>query len=314
MEQQHLPAVVPNQSAPVADHLPNTKRAYDIDWRTWRRWCEANNRCPMPAAPGDVADFIRARAYVDGAALSSIKRFLAALSTASRIAKHPFDRRHDSIHFLLRRLARERGTAPANARAEISTDELLAMLPKGDGPQAIRDRALLLVGFAGGFRRSELAAMDVLDIEWKRDGIVVRIPRSKTDQTGKGQHVGILYGRREKTCPVRALKAWLAARGPLAAFGAVFLTIVGSRIEARRIEDRVVYRAVKRYAKAAGMDATKLGAHSLRVGHVTTALANGADPVKAKEQLRHRKLDTTLGYNRAGAALLRENTSGKLGL
>ena len=215
------------------------------------------------------------------------------------------------IAFALRRLARERGTAKVG-RAEVMTADLevmLAALPSS--LQGTRDRCILLLAFASGVRRSELVALDVADLEWRRDGVVLWIRRSKTDQEGKGQAAGVVYGRRERTCPVRALKAWLQAAA--IADGPVFRPVRGAKVLPRRLTDEVVYTLVKRVGAAAGLDATRLGAHSLRVGHVTQALANGADPVKAKEQLRHRRIDTTLGYNRA-RSFGGGNTSGKLGL
>jgi integrase len=289
----------------------NTKRAYAADWRSWKAWCADHGVVPMPAPPAEVADYVKAR-IAAGAALSSLRRAVAAIATAHKIAGRAFDRTDPALHFAMRRLARELGTAPKHAKAAISTAEITAMLPKGGALLAIRDRALLLLDFAGGFRRSELVGIDVEHIEWRRDGIVVLLPRSKTDQEGAGQRVGILYGRRERTCPVRTLKAWLEASA--IATGPVFREVRGSRVSEGRLDDEAVARAVKRHGAAAGLDPTRLAGHSLRAGHVTEALQRGADPIKAKEQLRHKKLDTTLGYNRAGATLGSGNTSGKLGL
>ena len=246
------------------------------------------------------------------AALSSLRLAISAIATACRIARVPFDRRADDIYFAMRRLTRELGTAPKQARAELLTADLVKMLPAGRDLRAVRDRALLLIGFAGGFRRSELVAIDVEHLTWRRDGAVILLPRSKTDQEGAGQVVPIVYGKNERTCPLRALKAWLAA-GEIAA-GPVFRVVSKGAIREERMHDVGVWRAVKRYAEAAGLDPSKLGAHSLRVGHVTQALENGAPLLKAKAQMRHSKLETTERYYRGTTELFRENTSGKLGL
>lgn len=314
VEQSIVPPTIP----PVlADDISgsfsaSTKQAYRSDWTCWSRWCAENGKPTMPAIGADVAAYLHALAD-DGKLLSTLKRRLATIATAHLVAGAEFDRRGREISFAMKALARQLGSAARHARDELMTDDVVSMLPKGDDLLAARDRALILLGFAGGFRRSELVALDVADIDFKkRDGISITIRRSKTDQEGRGQIVGILYGKKPATCPVRALKAWLAAAA--IGEGPIFRPVRGSHVSTERLRDQAVWRAVKRLAAAIGVDAGKLGAHSLRVGHVTQALENGADPVRAKEQLRHRKLDTTLGYNRGGAVLQRDNTSGKLGL
>jgi integrase len=125
--------------------------------------------------------------------------------------------------------------------------------------------------FASGVRRSELVALDVADLEWRRDGVVLWIRRSKTDQEGKGQAVGVVYGRRERTCPVRALKAWLQAAA--ITDGPIFRPVRGTKVLPRRLTDEVVYTPVKRAGSAAGLDAKRLGAHSLRRRTVPSAAA-----------------------------------------
>ena len=245
-----------------------------------------------------------------GRKVSVLRRRLAAIATLHRLQGAPFERNAPVIAFAMRRLARELGTAKTG-RVELMTSEVEAMLRAIPvSLQGIRDRCILLLGFAAGLRRAELVAIELVDIEWRRDGVLLHIRRSKTDQEGSGEVVGVLYGRRERTCAVRALKKWLEAAAITE--GPVFRPVRGGKALARRLSDEVVYTAVKRYGAAAGLDPSRLGAHSLRVGHVTQALANGADPVKAKEQLRHRRLDTTLGYNRVRP--FQGNTSGKLGL
>jgi len=306
----------PSGSVDVSDiegsFAPNTRIAYASDWRLWKAWCADAGRAAFPPDPADVAEWTKYRA-ARGARLSSLRRAISAIATACRLADVEFDRRSPALYYAFRRLSREHGTAATNARAELLTDDLVAMLPAGASLRAVRDRALLLIGYAGGFRRSELAGLEVPDLAWRRDGATIALRKSKTDQAGAGQLVAIVYGAKDKTCPLRALKAWLALSqicdGPL------FRRLTSSgQLTRQPIQADTVYRLVKAYAEAAGIDNSRLGAHSLRVGHVTQALQNGADPVKAKDQLRHKKLDTTLGYNRGGASLFLNNTSGKLGL
>jgi site-specific recombinase XerD len=287
----------------------NTRAAYRADWRRWEAFAAGAGRAAMPAEPELVRDFLVAEAGA-GRKFSVLRRRLAAIATLHRLKEAPFERDAPVIAFAMRRLARELGTATVG-RAELMTADVVAMLRAVPASlQGVRDRAILLLTFAAGMRRSELVALDLPDIEWRRDGIVLRIGRSKTDQEGAGQTVDVEYGRRERTCAVRALKQWLEAAK--IADGPIFRPVRGNAVLPRRLSDEIVYFTVKRYAVAAGLDPARLGAHSLRVGHVTQALANGADAVQAKEQLRHRSLDTTLGYNRRRP--FKGGTSGKLGL
>jgi site-specific recombinase XerD len=178
-----------------------------------------------------------------------------------------------------------------------------------DDLRGLRDRSLLLIGFAAALRRSELVALDVEDIEVGSEGIFLRIRRSKTDQEGQGDFVSIPNGYRLR--PVGALKAWLQAAGILA--GPIFRSIKkGGQLTAERLTDRSVADILKRRSVAAGLDAKALSGHSLRSGFVTEALANGADVFRVMDVTRHRQVNTLKVYDRrakafqdhAGAAFL----------
>ena len=160
---------------------------------------------------------------------------------------------------------------------------------------AIRDRALLLIGFAGAFRRSELVALNADDIEETPEGLRVTIRRSKTDQEGHGHVIAIPRGM--IACPVAALKAWLEAAGITE--GAVFLPIAkGGRIRPTRLTDRSVADIVKAHARRAGLDPKQFAGHSLRSGFLTSAAARGASIFKMADQSRHKSMDTLRGYVR----------------
>jgi len=166
--------------------------------------------------------------------------------------------------------------------------------------RGLRDRALLLIGFAGALRRSELVALDVADLEESSEGVHVRIRRSKTDQEGVGDFVSIPYGSRLR--PIRALKDWLdAARiteGPL------FRPIRkgGNVVEVERLSDRSVANIVKAHAEAVGLDPAVFSGHSLRSGFVTSALQAGADVLRVMDVTRHRQINTLKVYDRRAKA------------
>ena len=195
-------------------------------------------------------------------------------------------------------------------KAPATAERLLAMAANtGDGLKGIRDRALLLLGFAGAFRRSELVALDVADLEETETGLLVTIRRGKTDQEGAGRTIAIPRG--DVACPVKALRAWLEAAA--IGTGPIFRPIDrAGTVRASRLTCRSVANFVKAYAARAGFDATTFSGHSLRSGFLTSAAAKGASIFKMMDQSGHKSVDTLRGYVRdaelfkdhAGAGLL----------
>ena len=181
-----------------------------------------------------------------------------------------------------------------------------------EGLIGLRDRALILLGFAGAFRRSELVALDVADLAFNRDGLTVTLRRSKTDQEGQGRKVGIPYGSNPDTCPVRVLQAWLETAG--LAEGPVFRSMNRhGPCTTGRLAPADVARVVKKLAERAGLDAARYAGHSLRAGHATSAAIAGASERSIMNQTGHRSVQMVRRYIRDGI-LFRENSAGKLGL
>ncbi len=188
--------------------------------------------------------------------------------------------------------------APAVAAAMLG---MVAGAP--DNLAGLRDRALLLLGFAGAFRRSELVALDVNDIEETEAGLRVTIRYSKTDQDGQGVTIAIARG--DVACPVKALRGWLDGAGIDA--GPLFRPInKASRVAQARLTDRSVANIVKAYAERAGFDASTFSGHSLRSGFLTSAASNGASIFKMMDVSRHKSVDTLRGYVR-DAELFRDH-------
>jgi integrase len=177
----------------------------------------------------------------------------------------------------------------------------------------LRDRALLLVGFAGGFRRSELVALDVEDLEFSSAGLVVVMRKSKTDQEGRSRRIGIPYGSTEKTCPVRSLQAWLESAR--ISEGAVFRSLDKfQRVQPRRLSDKAVARVIKRRAKAIGLDPDRYAGHSLRAGLATSAPAGGASERAIMNQTGHRSTDMVRRYIREANLFAPDNAASLAGL
>src|SRR5262249_55771498 len=187
----------------------------------------------------------------------------------------------------LKGIKRMIGTA-ANQKAPTLTDDIRAMIEATDaGLIGVRDRALILLGFAGAFRRSELVKIDTTDLEFGRDGLTVTLRRSKTDQVGHGRKVGIPYGSNPDTCPVRSVQDWIEASGIEA--GPVFRSINRyGKIQPGRLSSIDVARVVKKLIRRAGLDPAKYAGHSLRAGHATTAAISGASERSIMNQTGHR--------------------------
>jgi site-specific recombinase XerD len=307
-------------STRVANYLeqglaPATRRAYASDLRHFDRWCTATGRRALPADPETVAEYLAELAEQSKA--STLQRRLSAISQAHQFAGLESPTWHPAVRATLKGIRRSlASSAPERARAQgkeaLTVAQLLAMvalLP--DDPRGHRDRALLLLGFASGLRRSELVALDVADLAWQPEGLVLRIDRSKTDQEGAGRRVGVPVGSGAATCPVAATRAWLATSG--VAEGPVFRSIDRYGNLGGRLSDRSVALTVKRAAQAAGFDPETVAGHSLRAGLATAAARAGKSERMIAAQTGHASMAVLRGYIRDGS-LFRDNAADGIGL
>lgn len=290
---------------------PATRRGYASDWRTFQAWCERAGLSWLPAAPETVAFYIADLAECHKPA--TVSRHMAAIAAAHKARgwESPAAMRHGAVASVWQGIRRTKGTAQ-NAKAPVLIDNLRSMVSHlRPALIGMRDRALLLVGFAGAFRRSELVALDFEDVQVTSDGLVVTLRRSKTDQEGEGRKVGIPYGSNPETCPVRALRAWLEATSIES--GALFPSITRHGRIQTRMSGFAVALIVKRHAGAAGLDVAVYSGHSLRAGLATSAAIAGASERSIMAQTGHRSTAMVRRYIRDGS-LFRENAAGKVGL
>src|SRR5579859_8010098 len=186
-----------------------TLRAYESDWADYVKWCMALDLGYLPSEPTTIGAYLSDRAGV--LKPSTLARRVAAIGAKHRLAGFAFDNHHPAIANVLSGIRRTFGSRP-NAKTAILTEDLRAMVRAiPEGIRGARDRAVLLIGFGGAFRRSELVALDREDCEISHSGVVLTIRRSKTDQEGHGRRVGI--PRSKRTCPVQALERWLNMAG-----------------------------------------------------------------------------------------------------
>jgi site-specific recombinase XerD len=277
-----------------ASTAPATRRAYASDWRLFVAWGAAQGVATLPAAPETVALFLAAQAEL-GVAASTLARRAAALRYAHEAAGHPTPTQAKLVAATLAGIRRTHGAAP-QGKAPATAERIAAMVAHCPPTLAgQRDRALLLLGFAGAFRRSELVALEVADLEPVPEGLKVRVRHSKTDPTGQGQVIPILNGARLR--PVDAVRTWLAAAG--IAHGPVFRPFTkAGRPRPVALSDRSVANLVKHYAGQAGFVAEDFAGHSLRAGFLTSGAEAGASLFKLLEVSRHRRLESVRHYVR----------------
>jgi site-specific recombinase XerD len=271
-----------------------TRRAYRSDFAIFTTWCLARGLDPMPATASTVARFLSAQA-TGGLKASTIGRRAAAISYAHKLAGFEPPTGAETVRAVVRGIRRSIGTAAIRkspATADVVT-QMLALCPAT--LRGRRDAALLALGFAGAFRRSELVALTVADLVDAPDGYRVMIRRSKTDQEGEGQEIAIPRGCRIE--PVKLVQAWLQAAGITE--GPVFRPVLkGSRVPNEPLSGHSAAAIVKRYALAAGLDPAAFAGHSLRAGFLTSAAESGASVLKMVEVSRHKSVDMLTGYVR----------------
>jgi len=212
----------------------------------------------------------------------------------------------------LKGIRRAIGTAQHGKKPLLTADirRIIARCPKS--LRGRRDCALLLIGFAGAFRRSELAAIEVSDISYSKAGLVIDLRRSKTDQQARGLQVGIPFGENAATCPVRALRRWL--KESRVKSGRLFRAISRhGHISPRGLNRASIGWILKRAAQRAGMKTRPLGGHSLRAGCVTQAAMNGANEWDIMRQTGHKSAETLAKYIRIGQ-MFTHNAAASLGI
>lgn len=288
----------------------NTRRSYASDWKDFRTWCARRSRTALPASPETVALYLTARSKTRK--VSTLSRRLTVIGKVHRAWGKESPITDARVRRVWRGILHEKGEAPERKAPTLTADIRKMVATLDDDLADVRDRALLLLGFAGAMRRSELVALNFGDLQLTDDGFVVRVRRSKTDQTGKGRKIGIPYGEHGATCPVRAVLAWLERSG--IDRGALFRKVNRhGQLEGTRLSDRSVAEVVKRTCKAAGLKPSKFSGHSLRAGLATSAAIAGVEERAIQEQTGHRSLKVLRTYIREGS-LFRNNAAKKVGL
>jgi integrase len=294
-----------------AQFASNTVANYRSQWKSFVAWCEAANVPSLPATTQTCIDYC-SWCVAQGARLNTIDTRVRAINFHHREAKLPSPVDKSVWKFLTyaeRHLCEKPQGKDALSVAHLR--KISQALARLGTPRDIRDRSIILFGFASGWRRSELVSLDLRDIRRLRRGLMVRLGKSKTDQRARGRVIAIHYGENPHTCPVRALEEWLKLRG--AAAGPLFTRVgIEQRPSLTRLHPDVVRRAVKRGLELVGVCADLFGAHSLRAGMITAAAEAGATETSIMLRTGQRRYETLKRYVRPAQAFMSNPLAGVL--
>ena len=272
----------------VASYAESTKESYAGDVAHFKHWGGK-----VPSTPTQVAKYVAA--YAGKLAYATIQRRLAGIHREHLARGYRSPVRAELVRATMKGVGRVYSRRQRKMQPVLK-EQLMAMMKYMRGVVGARDRALITIGFMGGFRKSELVALNVEDVQRVKSGLVVALRRSKTDQEGQGREVAIPKTT-GATCACRALRAWLDVSGIGA--GAIFRPIDRhGNVRPKRLSGYAVGSIVKRYVKRIGLDPALYGGHSLRAGLVTSAARAGAAAWQIKKQTGHKSEDVLAGYIR----------------
>jgi integrase len=269
----------------------NTRKAYAADLAHYHTWGGI-----IPTSAEGVASYLTTHA--DTLSIATLRRRLVAISKAHTMQGYPDPAKSELVRLTMRGIRHVHGKPQAQVAPLVKEDVIVMLSHIPEGVKGMRDRAMLLLGFCAALRRSELAAIRIEDIAFTTQGIVLTIPRSKTDQRGEGRKIGIPRGR-GRICPVQAVADWLVHLG--AAEGAVFRQVnKAGAIVSGSFSDRSVANIIKHYARKAGLNASCYSGHSLRAGLATSAAQHGISTWKIRAQTGHKSDAMLARYIRDG--------------
>jgi site-specific recombinase XerD len=278
----------------------NTLRAYKSDYSDFALFCTKNNFNTMPTDPKILSLYLTHLSQ--NSKFSTLKRRIASISVIHKLKGHYIDTKHPLIIENLLGIKRLKGSSQKAKKPLLINDlkEIINIIDKLKVKDytKIRNKALILVGFAGGFRRSELVSIEHEDVEFVREGVKIFVKRSKTDQSGEGMTKAIPSFNNVKYCPVSHLENWIFTQE--AKKGKIF-----------PISDRSVALIIKKYANLAGLDSTKYAGHSLRSGFATSTAESGAEERNIMAMTGHKTTQMVRRYIKE-ANLFKNNALNKI--
>ena len=278
----------------------NTLRAYSSDYKDFSSFCVKNNFCALPTDPKIIALYLTHLSK--SSKFSTLKRRIASISVVHKLKGHYIDTKHPLIVENLLGIKRKNGSNQ-KAKKPILINDLKMIINKIDElkineMRKLRDKTVILVGFAGGFRRSELVDINYEDVEFVREGVKIFIKKSKTDQSGEGMIKAIPSFNNNKYCPVMHLEEWMTNK-----------EIKKDKIFP--ISDKSVALIIKKYANLAGLESEKYAGHSLRSGFATSTAESGAEERNIMAMTGHKTTQMVRRYIQE-ANLFKNNALNKI--
>lgn len=289
----------------------NTLKAYRADWRDFAAWCAYHGERDLPAAPETIVNYLNDLA--DDAKANTVARRVTAISENHVAAGYQGERnpaKSSLVRAAMEAIRREKGTFQ-QGKTPILLETLQVLADCFDDTiVSLRDRALIFLGFAGAFRRSELVAIQIEHLTFTSEGLMILVPQSKSDQLGRGSTIAVPYAPDPSICAVRAVQAWLAAanihRGPL------FRPFTRAHtLRDSQLSDKSVALIIKKYAKVSGFNPDTFAGHSLRRGFATSAAQHDVDALTIMRQTRHHSEKMVHRYIEQGN-IFKENPLNKM--
>jgi site-specific recombinase XerD len=291
----------------------NTVRAYKSDFKDFGLFCVKNGFQNLPSEPKIVSLYLTHLSTKD-AKISTIKRRLVSIGVIHKMKGHYLDTKHPVIVENLMGIKRRKGTIQKGKKPLLINDlkQIINVINKEKEPdlKKLRNKAILLIGFSGGFRRNEIVSLDIEDIEFVFEGVKVRVKKSKTDQFGQGMTKGIPHFENSIYCPVTTLRRWLNTSK--IKDGPIFVRFSkGSKITKRRLTDQSIALIIKDYLIKAGIDSRNYSGHSLRSGFATSAAESGAEERSIMAMTGHKSTEMVRRYIKE-ANLFKNNALNKV--
>jgi site-specific recombinase XerD len=291
----------------------NTVRAYKSDFKDFVLFCVQNGFKSLPSEPKIVSLYLTQLSTKD-IKISTIKRRLVSIGVIHKLKGHYLDTKHPSIIENLMGIKRRKGVIQ-KGKKPLLINNLKKIINVIDEQQKeiikrFRDRSIILIGFSGGFRRSEIVGLDYDDLEFVKEGLKINIKRSKTDQFGEGSIKGLPYLDNSEYCPVVSIQNWIEiskiSSGPL------FRRFSkGSNLTEKRLTDQTVALLIKNYLNLAGIDSRNYSGHSLRSGFATTAAEAGVEERSIMAMTGHKSSEMVRRYIK-DANLFKNNALNKI--
>jgi len=291
----------------------NTVRAYKSDFNDFGLFCAQNGFKSLPTAPDTISLYL---SYLSSKNIkvSTLKRRLVSIKVLHKLKGHYLDSKNPIIIETLMGIKRRKGSIQKGKKPILINNlkEIINAIDKQNKEEIkkFRDRSIILIGFAGGFRRNEIVSLDCEDLDFVQEGLKIDIRRSKTDQFGEGFTKALPYFDSSQYCPVLSLKKWIEISKITT--GPVFRRFSkGSKLSKNRLTDQTVALLIKEYLKLAGIDNKNYSGHSLRSGFATSAAESGAEERSIMAMTGHKSTEMVRRYIKE-ANLFKNNALNKI--